>query len=112
MNIPLPLAQEKKLTVVSRIEPGCLGPDGIEHIDEFCTTAQQAFDGIDADFIQWQLSPRHNKNLPEMQYKLMNRLLSHDKADKYLQLFDKSLDEFETHLHEKLAELIDDYLGH
>ena len=47
-----------------------------------------------------------------MEYKLMNKRLSHEKAAKYLALFDKNLDEFEGHLHDKLALLIDEYLGH
>ena len=112
MKIKLPLPQEQKLTVISRIEAGCLGPDGADHIEKFCLFAQKEFETVDADFVHWELVPRHDKSLPEMQYNVLNKNMDHDKADKYLQLFDKNLDEFEGHLHDKLAELIDQYLGH
>jgi len=112
MKIKLPLDQDKKLFVIFRVEPGCLGPQGVEHVTDFCITAQKLVENIDADFVHWEISPRHDKDLPEMEYKLINKKLTHDKAAKYLALFDKNLDEFESHLHDKLALLIDEYLGH
>jgi len=96
--------------VVFRVEPGCLGPEGKDHIDEFCRTAQVQVESIDADFIHWELVPRHEKSLSEMQYQINHRDLTHDKAARYLQAFDKDLDEFEGHLHDRLAQLIDQYL--
>ena len=112
MKIKLPLDQDKKLFVIFRVEPGCLGPQGVGHVADFCITAQKLVENIDADFVHWEISPRHDKDLPEMEYKLINKKLTHDKAAKYLALFDKNLDEFESHLHDKLALLIDEYLGH
>ena len=47
-----------------------------------------------------------------MQYKTINKKIDHDKAAKHLERFGKSLDEFEDHIHEKLAALINKYLGH
>ena len=35
----LPLSQDKKLTVVVRVESGCLGPNGSKHVEEFCSVA-------------------------------------------------------------------------
>jgi hypothetical protein len=112
MKIKLPLSREQKLTVLCRIEPGCLGPEGEAHIQEFCDFAQKQVESIDADFVHWELVPRHDKTLPEMQYKINGKKLSHDKAEKYLALFKKELDVFEDHLHEKVAHLVDEYLGH
>lgn len=112
MHIKLPLADEKKLTVINRIEPGCLGPEGASHVDGFCKFAQGELASLDSDFVHWELSPRLDKNLAEMQYKLTNKSLNHQQAEKYLGLFNESLDEFESHLHEKLAGLIDQFLGH
>ncbi|MCR8922165.1 hypothetical protein NO559_05240 [Dasania sp. GY-MA-18] len=111
MQIKLPLAEEKKLTVLSRIEPGCLGPEGIKHVAAFCEFAQKQLSSLDSDFVHWQLSPRHDKNQAEMQYQLSNKTLSYQQAERYLALFDQSLDTFESHLHEQLAQLIDQYLG-
>lgn len=111
MKNNLPLPQEKKLTIVFRVEPGCLGPQGAAHIEEFCRFAQKEFETVDADFIHWEIVPRHDKSLAEMQYQVNNKNLSHDKAAKYLTVFNKNLDEFEGHLHQKLTLLIDQYLG-
>ena len=112
MKADLPLPQDKKLTVIFRIEPGCLGPEGESHIDEFCRYAQKEVESIDADFVHWILTPRKDKSLPEMQYQVSNKVLTHDKADRYLDVFEKSLDEFEEHLHAGVTHLIDQYLGH
>ena len=112
MKMNSPLSQDKKLTVVFRVEAGCLGPKGEDHIDEFCRIATNDFKSIDSDFIHWKITPRDNKSLSEMEYRINNKNLSHDKAATYLDLFKKNLDEFEEHLHDKLAVLIDQYLGY
>lgn len=111
MKNNLPLPQEKKLTILFRVESGCLGPQGATHIEEFCRLAQQEFASVDADFIHWEIIPRHDKSLAEMQYQVSNKKLSHDQAAKYLAVFNKDLDEFEGHLHQKLAVLIEQFLG-
>jgi len=106
------LAQEKKLTVIFRIEPGCLGPTGENLIDNFCLIAQKEFETINSDFMHWHITPRHDKALPEMTYKINNKNLNHDKAEKYLTLFKLNLNEIEDHLHDKLSVLIDQHLGY
>ena len=112
MKKKLPLPQEKKLTAICRLEPGCLGPGGKNHVDKFCSFAQKEVETIDSDFVHWEIIPRHDKSLAEMQYRISNKNLSHDKAEKYLGMFNKNLNEFEDHLHEKLTHLIDQYLEH
>lgn len=111
MHDRLPLPDEKKLTVIFRIEPGCLGPEGENHIEEFCRFAQKEVEVIDADFVCWVLTPRSDKTLPEMQYQVNSKILSHDQAGRYLEVFNKSLDQFEEHLHESVTYLIDQYMG-
>jgi len=91
MKIELPLTQEKKLTVIFRIEPGCLGPKGEEHVDKFCEFAQKKIDSVDADYVSWIIQSRHDKSLPEMEYKINNKKLNHEQAEKYLNLFKKEL---------------------
>ena len=110
MSIDLPLPQDKKLTVIFRLEPGCLGPDGSDHIEAFCGVAQRQIATMDADFVHWVLIPRFDKSLAEMQYKVSDKNLSHEQAVKYLSMFDKELDEFEEHLHDRVAHMIDEYL--
>ncbi len=109
-NLTLP--RDKKLTVIFRIEAGCLGPTGQELIDNFCLLAQKEFESIDSDFMHWKIEPRHDKELPEIDYEVNDKKLTHDKAEKYLEIFKQSLDDVEGHLHEKLAILIDQHLGY
>lgn len=111
MDVTLPLPLYKKLTVTFRVEPGCLGPDGAEHIEGFCKHAKKSVAGLDADFVRWVIVPRYNKSLAETEYKTNNKILSHQKAQLYLGAFGKDLDEFEEHLQDKLSDLIDQYLG-
>ncbi|MEJ2529129.1 MAG: hypothetical protein P8Z39_03340 [Gammaproteobacteria bacterium] len=112
MKHDLPLPQEKKLTVLFRIEPGSLGPDGDKHMDDFCAFAQKELDGLDADYMHWEIIPRHDKSLPEMEYRINNRRLPHDKAAKYLEIFGQDLDGFELDLARSLSSLIGRFLGH
>jgi hypothetical protein len=112
MNSRLPLPQDRKLTVLCRLEPGCLGPQGMDNIEVFCAFAQQQVAHVDADFVHWQLLPRYDKSLAEMQYKIGNKNLSHEQASRYLQMFNKNLDDFEQRLHDRLADSINAYLGH
>ncbi len=112
MKHDLPLPQEKKLTVLFRIERGSLGPDGDKHMDDFCLFAQKELDSLDADYMHWEIIPRHDKSLPEMEYRINNKKLSHDKAAKYLELFGQDLDRFELDLARSLSTLIGRYLGH
>lgn len=109
MNFSLPLPQDKKLTVVFRVEPGCLGPQGADYIESFCRYAHNGVESIDSDFVHWELVPRYEKSLPEMQYMINNKQLTQQKAQKYLEMFNKNLDEFEGHFHDKLTELIEQY---
>ena len=111
MDYDLPLPLYKKLTVTFRVEPGCLGPDGAEHVEGFCKFAKKEVSALDADFVRWVITPRYDKSLPETEYKTNNKRLNHQMAEKYLRVFAKNLDEFEGHLQDKLADLIDQYLG-
>ena len=56
--------------------------------------------------------PRNDKSLPEMSYYINDKRLDSEKATKYLKLFDQDLAEIETSLEDKLAGLINVYLGY
>lgn len=109
--ISLPLQESQKLHVLFRLEPGCLGPGGIDLAVEFCQFAQKKVEQLDADFMHWEVTPRTNKKLPEMQFKVSGKKLSEPQAAKYLSLFGKSLDEFEEHMEVLLADLVDEFMG-
>lgn len=103
------LEKDKKLTILFRVEPGCLGPHGRDHINEFCEFAQQQYDALDSALINWVIVSRSNKHLPETEYKFANKNLTEAQAIKFLSRFDKELEEFEEELHDKLTDLIDQF---
>lgn len=111
MNINLPLDDNKKLSIIFRVEPGCLGPNGDDYIYEFCQFAQKEIEKINSDLIVWEIVPRHNKLLDEIEYKIKNKTLSKDMTERYLNLFEHTLDEIENNLDEKIGQLIDQYMG-
>lgn len=105
------LAKEKKLTVMCRVEPGCLGPDGIDHIESFCRFAHKELKKVDSDFVKWMPLPRYDKSLAEMEYSVDSKLLTRDKASQYLTYFKCELDEFEEHFNDKISILINEFLA-
>lgn len=124
MTKTLPVSDDKKLRVIYRVEPGCLGPDGRKTIEDFCHFAQPQIQlpvapapDIGTGLVSWadliicQLLPRNDKKLPELQYQINNKSLSHEKAAKYIAMFDRQLNDFEDEIHEKLADLIDTHLA-
>ena len=111
MNSTTQLSIEKKLTVIFRVESGCLGPDGKQLVKEFCELAQSEVESVDSNFINWVITPRTDKSQPEMQFEISGKTLTPDKAEKYLCLFDVKLDVLESELFEKITDLVDQYLG-
>ncbi len=112
MKHSLPLPQDKKLTVLFRVEAGSLGPNGKDHVEPFCKFAEKELQTLDSNYIHWEIVPRHDKSLPEMDFKVNGKKLSHDKAARYLEVFDQDLDQFELHLAGSISRLIGEFMGH
>lgn len=106
-----PLPEDKKLSVIYRIEPGCLGPKGNSVVSDFCDFAQAEFLTFSSDYINLSIVPRNDKTLPEMEYCAIGKRLTNSQADKYLSKFGKSLDDFEFELSDKMAAVINQYMG-
>lgn len=107
----LPLHEDKKLAVTYRVEAGCLGPEGLNYISEFCNFAQSVLETSDSDYIAWNIVHREDKTLPEMQYGLFGKTINSLKAEKYLSVFGKTLDDFEYDLSEHLTTLIRQFMS-
>tara|TARA_R110002167_G_scaffold24330_9_gene85746 strand:- start:862 stop:1209 length:348 start_codon:yes stop_codon:yes gene_type:complete len=105
------LDDNKKLVVTYRVEGGCLGPIGHKHIDKFCEYSQQNIETPFSKFIKLIITPRHDKNLPEMQFNISSKKINHRQAEKYLSLFGGSLDNFECELSDQLTQLIQTYVN-
>jgi len=105
------LADEKKLTIIFRVEAGCLGPEGASHVSRFCAQALKVFNKVHSEFLNWQVVPRDDKSLPELGYSIGARPLAREHAAKYLNHFNIQIDEFEMGLFDQLPEMIDQYFG-
>lgn len=105
------MSVERKIAVLCRVEPGCLGPDGLDHIEAFCALAQRAMQHFDVDVGTWILTPRYDKTLEEMQYSVANKLLSHAQATQYFALIGRDIEAFEERFQDKLTSLINLYLA-
>lgn len=99
------------LEVIYRVEPGCLGPQGAEHIEDFCKFSQPLVTSHTAGFMRWILVPRFDKSLPEMQCTLAGRSLNPAQATRYFALYQANADDLEAELNEQLTLLIDQYFG-
>ncbi len=84
-NLPLPC--NKKLTVIYKMEPGCLGPNGPLLIEAYCQFAQSRIANLDQDFVSWVIEPRFDKSLAEIQYRVNGRQLHPAMVEKYLSVF-------------------------
>lgn len=99
------------LSVLCRVESGCLGPDGKFFIEDFCAYANEAFNGVLEEQIDWFFVPRHDKSLPEIQYQYTGRNLSRDMAKQLFSFRTIDIDELKESLNEKLSDLIDQFLA-
>ena len=45
----------KKLLVMYRIEPGCLGPQGADYVEEFCVFAKQKLKAHHGHCLRWTI---------------------------------------------------------
>jgi len=112
MKKTLPLQDNRKLSVTYRVEAGCLGPDGLNYIMDFCKFSQLELQSLDSDYIIWNIVHREDKTLAEMQYSVLGKVIQHNQAEKYLAVFGKSLDEFECHLSDQITTLIHQFMKH
>ncbi|MGI0119544.1 hypothetical protein [Zooshikella sp. RANM57] len=109
MTTQLPLPDEKKIVILIRVEPGCLGPEGKNHVEPFCIYMQRHVASVHSDFAIWKIRPRHDKQLPELEYFLLNKKLTAARVEKYLHVFNLDLPHFEDEIHELLDQQIEQF---
>jgi len=109
MQVDIP--KEKKLTVICRVESGCLGPEGEKLVARFCGFALDQMESSVPAYMTIKILPRLKKELPELDYQIMGRTLTRDQLAKYLLLFEDEPDLLEDRLNGQIIELINQYLG-
>ena len=107
MENSLPLY--KKLIIYYRIEPGCLGPDGVKYVEDFCTFAKKKLKNNHGHFIRWTIKPRYDKSLPELEFQLKNITITRQQAAKFMAVYDVDIAQFEEELDETLAEMVEEF---
>ncbi|PCI71657.1 MAG: hypothetical protein COB38_05390 [Gammaproteobacteria bacterium] len=111
MNDKNLISDDKKLHVQFRLEPGCLGPQGLKHVNSFCLFAQKEFESKNNHFVKWEIIPRLDKSAPEITYKIRSKKLDIQQASKYLKVFNQKLSSFEDSLNDDITLMIDRYLS-
>lgn len=102
------LSDDKKLHLLYRVEPGCLGPTGAQMIERFCDYANEQLSA--PYFAHYHFTPRFDKSKPELQYSINAKLLSEQHAQAYLAHFETNKSDFEELLDEQLTQAIDQFL--
>ena len=110
MKSIMPLLDNQKLFVIYRIEAGCLGPRGNELIADFCAYTQAELGSLASGHMDLSIEPRNDKTLPETQYTLADKRISHSQAKLYLARFDKIPEGFDDNFSDRLEALISEYM--
>ena len=105
------IPENKKMLVLFRVEPGALGPDGREYIEEFCDFAQLQLQACAKPYIIWSIIPRFDKQLVEIEFQFAGKKLPANKANQYLNVFGDNLADFEDQLENHLEAIINQYFG-
>ncbi|BBN83732.1 hypothetical protein PA25_37170 [Pseudoalteromonas sp. A25] len=102
------MSEDKRIRLLYRVEPGCLGPTGVEFVEGFCQYANTKIKP--PVYAVFSFVPRYDKSLPEREYKVGNKNLSESQVMAYLARLDKEKDQFEEQIDELLSHAIDAYL--
>ncbi|MCF6441280.1 hypothetical protein L1077_17735 [Pseudoalteromonas luteoviolacea] len=96
------------LYIQLRLEPGCMGPQGKDHIEAFCKKENAS--PWQNQFATVSVVPRYDKTLPEWEYRVKNKLLSTEQADKFISMHDMTKPDLEDDIESHMAEEIDAYM--
>ena len=111
MSVEKKISSDKQLRVIARVEPGSLGPEGISHVEQFCRYANKNMSTSMQHYSRWQIIPRYDKSLPEMEYFVADKKLNTIQVEKYLAFFETNSETFEEEFYCKLTTLIEKFLS-
>lgn len=106
------MSQELDLKLIVRVEPGSLGPDGLDHIEAFCELANKVFSKVDYIQLSFSIIPRYDKALPELQLLMNDVILPEQRAELLLDKMNVTFEQVEEEVMERISNLIDRFLGH
>lgn len=105
------LFDKRILTLIYRVEPGCLGPEGVKYVEEFCNFSNEVMAKLGKKGIQYFFTPRYNKLLPEIDYRLLNKPIKSEQLAAYLAQLGQYQEDMEADLGEKVAVMIDQFFS-
>ncbi|KZN45499.1 hypothetical protein [Pseudoalteromonas luteoviolacea] len=91
-----------------RLEPGCMGPQGKDHIETFCQKENTS--PWQNHFAIVSVVPRYDKTLPEWEYRLKNKLLKAEQANRVVEMHNTSKADLEEEIETHIAHEIDRYM--
>lgn len=98
-----------QLQIRFRLEPGCLGPTGINYIEDFCRLINQI--KFTSSFATLEVVPRYDKSLPEWEYLLKDKLISMEQTSRFLDLHDFTLDKLEEQVDHFLTIKVEQFMA-
>ena len=104
--------EKTKLDILLRVEPGSLGPDGLDFVEGFCQVAEKAMQQTRGTHFNWEIVPRYDKSLPEITYFINQKRLSDERIEQWLERLGTNMAEMEESSMLAISNLIDRYLGH
>jgi hypothetical protein len=104
--------QELSLELVVRVEPGSLGPDGLDHVEAFCIVAEKVFAKVEFATLSFKVVPRYDKTQPELELFMNNKSLPEQRATLVLDKLNVTFEQIEEEVMERISTLIDRFLGH
>ncbi|GHB60628.1 hypothetical protein GCM10008107_07340 [Psychrosphaera saromensis] len=106
------MSQDLDLKLIVRVEPGSLGPDGLDHVEAFCEVANKVFSKVDYIQLSFTIVPRYDKALPELELLMNDVTLPEQRATLLLDKLHVTFDQVEEEVMERISKLIDRFLGH
>jgi len=104
--------QELDLQLMIRVEPGSLGPDGVDHVEAFCVVAEKVFAKVEFANLSFKVVPRYDKTQAELEL-FMNKIsLPEQRARLVLDKLNVTFEQIEEEVMERISTLIDRFLGH
>ncbi len=106
------MSEDLDLQLIVRVEPGSLGPDGLDHVEAFCEVANKVFAKVDYAQLSFNIVPRYDKSLDELQLLMNDVPLPAQRASLVLDKLNVTFDQVEEEVMERISKLIDRFLGH
>ncbi|PHS20566.1 MAG: hypothetical protein COA86_01050 [Kangiella sp.] len=111
MKSNLPIPQDKKLLVIYRLEPECLGTIGHKQINYFCAHITKRILPVDSDFVKWTVLPRLAATEKEVEFRLNGKLLQLPQVVRYLTVFNRDYDAFLDSINNAVLKQVDHYFN-